>query len=90
MRIYSHQNLQTQHQAAGSFLIFWQTSAAAADRYTGAGEDAGEGVRVAGVGGGRARPDLPVREGRRVPAHPRRLLPRAQALASVPQAPGMI
>jgi hypothetical protein len=53
-------------------------------------EDAGEGVRIADVGGGRPRPGLPVREGRRVPAHPRRLLPRHQAPAPVPQAPGTL
>ncbi|ONL99616.1 Glutathione S-transferase F9, partial [Zea mays] len=39
------------------------------------------------VGRDRPRPRLLVREGRRVPAHPRRLLPRHQATAPVPQAP---
>jgi hypothetical protein len=42
------------------------------------------------VGRDRPRPRLLVREGRRVPAHPRRLLPRHQATAPVPQAPGTL
>jgi hypothetical protein len=51
------------------------------------GENAGEGVRVAGDGGGGPRHGLHVREGRRIPARRRGLLPRRQARGTLQAAP---